>query len=179
MPSMNVSLTDDLSSFVTEQLGKGYNNQSEVVRDGLRLLRARNHKLRDLQLAIAEGLASAAQGATRQLTDEMLIGIAERGRRRRAGARTTEKAQHDCSVRRSTLSLALTPNATWSTLMNGMPPSTRAGATASLGSFAPRGMFYARFQVRGECDPKSGLVCARIRFIRSSSFMRWTKWNGS
>jgi len=31
---MNVSLTDDLSAFVAEQLADGYNNQSEVVRDG-------------------------------------------------------------------------------------------------------------------------------------------------
>jgi putative addiction module CopG family antidote len=36
MPTMNVSLTDDLSEFVAQQLAEGgYNNQSEVVREGL------------------------------------------------------------------------------------------------------------------------------------------------
>lgn len=78
---MNVSLSDDLSDFVAEQLREGYNNQSEVVRDSLRLLRARNHKLRHLKAAIDAGVADAEAGRTKPLTDELLHDIAERGRK--------------------------------------------------------------------------------------------------
>lgn len=80
MPTMNVSLTDDLSAFVAEQLEQGYNNQSEVIRDALRLLRARNDKQRDLRAAIALGLADIDAGRVRPLTDQLLTDIAERGR---------------------------------------------------------------------------------------------------
>ena len=78
---MNVSLTDDLSEFVSEQLRDGYNNQSEVVRDGLRLLRARNDKLRHLRAAVDAGIADIEAGRTKPLTDELLRAIAQRGRR--------------------------------------------------------------------------------------------------
>ena len=78
---MNVSLTDDLNAFVAEQLKAGYNNQSEVVRDGLRLLRARNDKLLQLRAAVELGIADAESGRTKPLTDDLLRDIAERGRR--------------------------------------------------------------------------------------------------
>ena len=77
---MNVSLPDDLSAFVAEQLADGYNNQSEVVRDGLRLLRARNHKLRNLRSAIDAGDADIEGSRTKPLTQDLLRDIAERGR---------------------------------------------------------------------------------------------------
>lgn len=80
MPTMNVSLTVDLSAFVAEQLTEGYNNQSEVIRDGLRLLRARNQKLRDLRAAIAMGDADFAAGRQTELTPNLLRSIVERGR---------------------------------------------------------------------------------------------------
>jgi len=83
MPTMNVSLTDDLSAFVAEQLKDGgYNNQSEVVREGLRLLRVRSEKLTRLQAAIAIGDADIAAGRTQPLTDALLHDITERGRKR-------------------------------------------------------------------------------------------------
>ena len=78
---MNVSLTDDLSEFVAEQLQHGYNNQSEVVRDGLRLLRARNDKLRQLRADIDLGMADTDAGRSKPLTDDLLRNVAERGRR--------------------------------------------------------------------------------------------------
>ena len=78
---MNVSLTDDLSEFVSEQLQQGYNNQSEVIRDGLRLLRARNDKLRHLRASVDLGLADVKAGRTKPLTDDLLRDIAARGRR--------------------------------------------------------------------------------------------------
>lgn len=91
MPTMNVSLTDDLNAFVAEQLKAGYNNQSEVIRDGLRLLRARNDKLRDLRAAVDLGVADADRGRTKPLTDNLLRDIGERGRRL-ASARKTKRS---------------------------------------------------------------------------------------
>ncbi len=82
---MNVSLTDDLSEFVAQQLAEGgYNNQSEVVREGLRLLRIRQEKLRRLRSDIALGISDLAAGRTEPLTKELLQGIAERAERRTA-----------------------------------------------------------------------------------------------
>jgi antitoxin ParD1/3/4 len=91
MPTMNVSLTDDLNAFVAEQLKAGYNNQSEVVRDGLRLLRARNDKLRELRAAVDLGIADAEAGRTKPLTDDLLREIAERGRQL-AGSRKKNRS---------------------------------------------------------------------------------------
>ena len=80
MPTINVNLTDDLSAFVAQQLEAGYKNQSEVVRDALRLLRARNQKLADIRALIAQGDADFATGRFRELTPGVLQEIAERAR---------------------------------------------------------------------------------------------------
>lgn len=61
--TINVSLSPLLEQWIAEQVASGwYNNASEVVRDGLRLLRERqeerNAKLRDLRVAIEEGMNS-------------------------------------------------------------------------------------------------------------------------
>jgi len=83
MPSMNISLPEDLSAFVAEQLESGgYNNQSEVVREGLRLMRNRADKLRRLSAALDAGSADIDAGKTQPLTDSLLSEIAERGRER-------------------------------------------------------------------------------------------------
>jgi antitoxin ParD1/3/4 len=60
MPTMNVSLPDDLNEFVADQLANGgYNNQSEVVRDALRLLRVRSEARRELNERLDRGIADA------------------------------------------------------------------------------------------------------------------------
>ncbi len=64
---MNVSLTPQLESFVTTKVGTGlYGSQSEVVREGLRLLMERDRvmeaRLQDLRGEIAEGLDQARRG---------------------------------------------------------------------------------------------------------------------
>jgi antitoxin ParD1/3/4 len=61
---MNVSLTPELESFVTTKLGSGlYGSQSEVVREGLRLLMERDRmveaRLQDLRTEVAQGLDQA------------------------------------------------------------------------------------------------------------------------
>jgi len=64
---MNVSLTPELESFVTAKVGSGlYGSQSEVVRQGLRLLMERDRlmeaRLHDLRTEVAEGRAQAQRG---------------------------------------------------------------------------------------------------------------------
>ncbi|HEV2738384.1 MAG TPA: type II toxin-antitoxin system ParD family antitoxin [Candidatus Elarobacter sp.] len=87
---MNVNLSDDLADFVAEQTREGgYTNQSEVVREGLRLLRARDRKRDALLTALEQGHAENVAGKARPLTDDVLRDIAQHGRkiaeRRRPG----------------------------------------------------------------------------------------------
>ncbi|NOT40467.1 MAG: type II toxin-antitoxin system ParD family antitoxin [Alphaproteobacteria bacterium] len=67
MPTRNISLTKQLDDFVDATLRKGsHQNASEVVRDALRLLEARQTeeelKLRRLREAIAVGIADHERG---------------------------------------------------------------------------------------------------------------------
>jgi antitoxin ParD1/3/4 len=64
---MNVNLTRELEELIQAKVASGlYNNQSEVVREALRLLieqdRLRDAHLRQLRGALAEGLAQADRG---------------------------------------------------------------------------------------------------------------------
>jgi antitoxin ParD1/3/4 len=82
LPTMNINLTDDLAEFVVRQTEEGYGNQSEVIREGLRLLRARQDKRRALMRALEVGMADIAAGRTKLLTDALVDDIAARARRR-------------------------------------------------------------------------------------------------
>lgn len=83
MATMNVSLPDDLVEFVKgETADGGYGNQSDVVRDGLRLLREQKQKRVVLMRLLEEGRAAAAAGRTKPLTTALLRDVAERGRER-------------------------------------------------------------------------------------------------
>jgi antitoxin ParD1/3/4 len=67
MATRNINLTDALDRFVAELIQSGsYQNASEVVRAGLRLLKAeeetRARKLAALNAAIQEGLDDVAAG---------------------------------------------------------------------------------------------------------------------
>ena len=67
---MNVNLTPDLEALVHRKVESGlYNNQSEVVREALRLLaeqdRLREAHLDKLRGALNEGLAQADRGELR------------------------------------------------------------------------------------------------------------------
>ena len=91
MPTMNVSLPDDLNEFVADQLANGgYNNQSEVVRDALRLLRVRSEARRQLNARLDRGIADADAGRTKPFTPALLEKVVERSkerkRKREAGA---------------------------------------------------------------------------------------------
>ena len=64
---MNVNLTPELEELIHQKVKSGlYNNQSEVVREGLRLLaeqdRLREAHLENLRTALAAGLEQADRG---------------------------------------------------------------------------------------------------------------------
>lgn len=66
---MNVNLTPELEELIRKKVASGlYNNNSEVVREALRLLaeqdRLRDAHVAELRAAVAEGLAQAERGET-------------------------------------------------------------------------------------------------------------------
>lgn len=86
---MNVNLTPELEALVRKKVESGlYNNQSEVVREALRLLgeqdRLRESHIAALQGALVEGLAQAERG---ELKDgpSVLAEIRQLLERRRSG----------------------------------------------------------------------------------------------
>jgi len=88
---MNVSLTPELERLIQEKVASGlYNNQSEVVREALRLL-AEQDRLRELhaprlRAALAEGLEQADRGETldgKEVIREMREFLRERRRTRK------------------------------------------------------------------------------------------------
>ncbi len=87
---MNVNLTPELERLVQRKVESGlYNNQSEVVREALRLLadqdRIRETHLEGLRGALAEGLAQANRG--RLLDGRKVVADARNSLRKRGKAR--------------------------------------------------------------------------------------------
>jgi len=85
---MNVNLTPDLEALVHRKVESGlYNNQSEVVREALRLLaeqdRLREAHLDKLRGALNEGLAQADRGELRH-GPQAIADVRTSLRRRRA-----------------------------------------------------------------------------------------------
>jgi antitoxin ParD1/3/4 len=75
MPIQNVEVTDHQVRFVQEQVGTGrYENASEVLRAGLRLLeqqsQSESQKLELLRHLVAEGFRSLDQGEGLEITSE-------------------------------------------------------------------------------------------------------------
>ena len=63
---MNISLTPELEQFVQGKVVSGlYNNASEVIREGLRLLREQDEVRRSWREQIERGWAQAQAGQTR------------------------------------------------------------------------------------------------------------------
>lgn len=86
MPSRNVNLTEHLDHFIEGAVSTGrYQNASEVVREGLRLLERQQHedeqKLELLRTAVREGEEAYARGEFVELAaDEIGPYIASLGR---------------------------------------------------------------------------------------------------
>ena len=74
MPTRNVVLTDSQAKFVEQMVASGqYQNASEVLREGLRLVQAREAeqaaKLAALREAVAVGIADIEAGRYTEFTD--------------------------------------------------------------------------------------------------------------
>jgi len=83
---MNVSLTNELENFIDGMVASGmYYSASEVVRDGLRLLKDKEEskasKLAELRAEVLKGYEQAQRGESRPLDVEA---IKAEGRRRLA-----------------------------------------------------------------------------------------------
>ncbi len=92
---MNVSLTQELEDLVNEKVKSGlYNSASEVVREGLRLLREqdelRNLRREELRREIKKGIASLdrGDGKTFGSSAELIKHVKAEGRKRVNGKRT-------------------------------------------------------------------------------------------
>lgn len=86
---MDIFLTSELEQYVAHKVESGvYHSVSEVVRDGLRLLKERDElhqsRLEELRREIQIGIDQADQGRVIPLTDELVEDIKTRGRRRLA-----------------------------------------------------------------------------------------------
>jgi antitoxin ParD1/3/4 len=80
---MSVSLPDDLGAFVQDEATNGgYGNRSDVVREGLRLLREHKQKAAALLAALEKGRTDTLARRTKPLTDERLRAIADRAKAR-------------------------------------------------------------------------------------------------
>jgi antitoxin ParD1/3/4 len=68
---MNVSLTPQLEKLVREKVESGmYNNASEVIREGLRLMEERDRKLAWLRAEIQKGIDEVAAGKFVEVDDD-------------------------------------------------------------------------------------------------------------
>lgn len=87
---MNVSLTPELENFVNGKVATGmYQTASEVIREGLRLLRERDamqqEKLAALRQELTVGIEQADRGQTTPLTEETVAQVKGRGREKLKG----------------------------------------------------------------------------------------------
>jgi len=93
MPTRNVVLTERHERMIAELVGSGrYQNASEVLREGLRLMEERNAhetaKLEALREAARVGFADLDEGRWREVgTDDLDALIGDLARKRRASGR--------------------------------------------------------------------------------------------
>jgi antitoxin ParD1/3/4 len=70
---MDVLLTPDLERYVQGQVDSGqYPTASEVIREGLRLLKERDQQLQELRREIQIGIDQAARGEVSRFDDSTL-----------------------------------------------------------------------------------------------------------
>jgi len=83
----SIVVGERFEKFIDQQVGSGrFNNASEVVRAGLRLLEDEEAKLQQLRALIAEGDADLAAGryTVYESTDDLVGTIMERARQKSA-----------------------------------------------------------------------------------------------
>lgn len=86
---MNISLTKEFESYVTQKVESGlYHSASEVIRDGLRLMKERDElhqsRLAELRREIAIGVDQADRGRVQPFNEEVTARVKARGRKRLA-----------------------------------------------------------------------------------------------
>ncbi len=89
----SVALGDYFEKFVAEQVSAGrFNNESEVVRAGLRLLEEHELKLKELRALIEEGERDLSEGRYAVVDDPKAFAedIISRGQARAAAAKKRE-----------------------------------------------------------------------------------------
>lgn len=91
---MNVSLTPELERLVNDKVATGlYRTASEVVREGLRLLKERDDRLSQLRAEIREGFAAIEKGEFSDYDASSITRLAEqvksRGQKRLQGRTTS------------------------------------------------------------------------------------------
>ncbi len=84
---MNISLTKEFENYVAEKVESGmYHSASEVIRDGLRLMKERDElhqsRLAELRKDVALGVDQADRGQTRPFNEETTDRVKARGRKR-------------------------------------------------------------------------------------------------
>jgi antitoxin ParD1/3/4 len=94
---MNISLTKEFESYVSQKVESGlFHSASEVIRDGLRLMKERDElhqsKLTELRKEIAVGIAQADQGQVQPFNEETTARIKARGRKRLAAQNGSDQA---------------------------------------------------------------------------------------
>jgi antitoxin ParD1/3/4 len=86
---MNISLTPELEQFVAGKVTSGmYQTSSEVIREGLRLLKERDHRLQSLRGDIRAGFEAVDRGEFTEYDESNVHELADRvkarGRKQRA-----------------------------------------------------------------------------------------------
>ena len=94
---MNISLTKEFEQYVTQKVESGlYHSASEVIRDGLRLMKERDElhqgRLAELRREIAVGVDQADRGQVRPFTEETTARVKARGRNRLASQNGSDQA---------------------------------------------------------------------------------------
>ena len=88
---MNISLTPELDTFVETKVNSGlYHSASEVIREGLRLLKERDAlqeiRIEELRKQVREGFAQIERGDSLEFSsaEEVVSHITQEARKRRA-----------------------------------------------------------------------------------------------
>jgi antitoxin ParD1/3/4 len=94
---MNISLTKELENYISQKLESGmYHSASEVIRDGLRLMKERDElhqsRLAELRKDIAIGIDQADRGQVQPFNEEVTTRVKARGRKRLAAGNGSDPA---------------------------------------------------------------------------------------
>jgi antitoxin ParD1/3/4 len=94
---MNISLTKEFENYVSQKVESGmYHSASEVIRDGLRLMKERDDlhqsRLTELRKEIAIGIDEADHGRVQPFNEETTARVKARGRKRLAAQNGSDPA---------------------------------------------------------------------------------------